>query len=154
QKVRANQERNRTFRAVFSINEGKFLQLADQTMETVNPSSDGRLALGADDRPYRKLIGIDTNYADFYLVNTETGNRQPLAQKQNGAITWSPNGRYALYYHDKNWFTIAMPAGKITNLTQNLGVNFSQEEYDSPSEPPSYGNAGWTRDDKYVLVND
>jgi dipeptidyl aminopeptidase/acylaminoacyl peptidase len=154
QKVRANQERNRSFRAEYNFANSRFLQLADETMENLTPSSDGRLALGADDRPYRQLVGVDTNYSDYYIVNTDDGSRKPLAKKQNGQMTWSPNGRYALFYHDKNWFSVSMPEGKITNLTQNLGVDFWQEEYDSPSAPPSYGNAGWTRDDKYVLLND
>src|SRR5262249_43431757 len=53
QKVRANQDRNRSYRAVFNLADKKFLQLADETMENVTPDSDGRLALGADDRAYR-----------------------------------------------------------------------------------------------------
>src|SRR5262249_53015630 len=84
QKVRANQERNRTFRAVYNFADKKFLQLADETMENLTPSSDGRLALGADDRSYRKLVGVDTNYSDFYIVNTSDGSRKPVVKQQSG----------------------------------------------------------------------
>ena len=56
QKVRANQERNRSFRAVYHKSSGKFVQLADETMQNLTPSGDGRWAVGADDRPYRTLV--------------------------------------------------------------------------------------------------
>src|SRR5262249_56344504 len=65
QKVRAEQDRNRSYRAVFHIAEKKYVQLADATMESVNPSSNGRWAIGSDDREYRVLVGRDTNYSDF-----------------------------------------------------------------------------------------
>ena len=44
--------------------------------------------------------------------------------------------------------------GKITNMTKNLGVKFWREDHDSPSTAPPYGNAGWTKDEKYVLLYD
>ncbi|MFI5309880.1 MAG: alpha/beta hydrolase family protein, partial [Gemmatimonadales bacterium] len=34
------------------------------------------------------------------------------------------------------------------------GVHFEQETWSTPSEPAAWGIAGWTRDDKSVLVND
>ena len=69
-------------------------------------------------------------------------------------MTWSPSGRYALFFDSKDWNSISIPDGKIVNLTQNLGVNFWQENNDSPSPPGSYGNGGWTKDEKYVVLYD
>jgi hypothetical protein len=46
QKVRAEQERNRSFRAVYLIKDKRFVQLADESMESVSPSNDGRYAIG------------------------------------------------------------------------------------------------------------
>ena len=156
QKVRAEQERNRSYRAAFDIGSGKYAQLGDETMQTVNPASDGRWALGLDDRPYRTLIGYDddANSADVFIVNTTDGSRKPVMKKHNRGFTWSPGGRYALFYDGKDWNTLSIPDGKIVNLTRNLGVNFWQEDHDSPSTPPAYGNAGWTSDDKYALLYD
>jgi dipeptidyl aminopeptidase/acylaminoacyl peptidase len=95
-----------------------------------------------------------SNSSDYYLVDTSDGGRKPILKKQAGAISWSPNGRYGLYYQDKNWFVVSTPDGKTTNLTKNLGVSFYQEDFDSPNAPPSYGGPNWTKDDKYVLIND
>ena len=53
QKVRAEQDRNRSYRAVYDLKEKKFVQLADETMENVSPSNDGRYAIGSDNRKFR-----------------------------------------------------------------------------------------------------
>ncbi len=154
QKVRAERDRNRSYRAVFHLKEKKCLQLADESMAEVNPSSDGRWALGSDDRGYRIMIGYDTDYSDYFLVNTSDGTRRPLMKKQQWAVSWSPAGKYGLFYDGKDWNTLSVPDGKVVNLTKSLGVSFSREDHDSPSVPPSYGNGGWTAGDKYVLLYD
>ena len=156
QKVRAEQEKNRSYRAVYHIKEKRFVQLADETMREVNPTNDGRWALGQDDREYRILVGYsdESNSSDVFLVNTTDGSRKLLFKKQRGGTSWSPAGKYALFYDGKNWNTASIPDGKVTNLTANLGVNFYNEEHDSPSTPGSYGSAGWTADEKYILLYD
>jgi dipeptidyl aminopeptidase/acylaminoacyl peptidase len=154
QRIRAERDRNRSYRAVFHLKDKKLVQLADEKMEEVNPSSDGRWAIGADDRPYRLLVGVDANYSDYFLVNTADGNRKPLLTKQQWGLNWSPSGKYALYYDGKDWNTVSVPDGKMTNLTAKLGVSFSDETHDSPSIANSYGSAGWTADDRAVLIYD
>jgi dipeptidyl aminopeptidase/acylaminoacyl peptidase len=154
QKVRADQERNRTYRAVFHIAEKKLVQLADPTMQDVTTTTDGRWGLGADDRSYRIMVGYDSTFSDYYLVNTLDGSRKPLVKKQAGGVTWSPNGKFALYFDGKNWNSISVPDGRTVNLTRDLGVNFWQETNDTPGGGGAYGNGGWTKDDKYVLLND
>jgi dipeptidyl aminopeptidase/acylaminoacyl peptidase len=156
QKVRAEQERNRSYRAVFNIAENKYAQLGDETLQAVIPSSDGRWAIGTDDRAYRIQIGYDddANSGDVSIVNTSDGSRKPVMKKHSRGFTWSPGGKYALFYDGKDWNTISIPDGKLVNLTRALPVKFWRESHDSPSTPPSYGSAGWTGDDRYVLIYD
>jgi dipeptidyl aminopeptidase/acylaminoacyl peptidase len=154
QKVRAEQDRNRSYRAVYHIKERKFVQLADATMEGVNPSADGQWAIGSDDREYRILVGRDANYSDVYLVNTADGSRKSLLKKSQFPVTFSPGGKYAVFFDGKDWGGISFPDCKFTNLTKSLGVAFWREETDTPSVPGAYGSGGWTKDDKYVLLYD
>lgn len=156
QKVRAVQDRNRSYRAVFHFADNRYAQLGDETMQGVSVSSDGRWGLGSDDRPYRIQVGYDddANSADVSLVNTNDGSRKPIMKKHARGFTWSPGGRYALFYDGKDWNTLSIPDCKVVNLTSKLGVSFWREDHDSPSTPPSYGSAGWTSDDKYVLLYD
>jgi dipeptidyl aminopeptidase/acylaminoacyl peptidase len=59
-----------------------------------------------------------------------------------------------MFYDGKDWNTISVPDGRITNLTAKLGVNFWQEDHDTPNTPFGYGAGGWVKDDKYVLIYD
>ena len=160
QKVRATRERNRTYPAVFHLAEKKLVQLAGPEMQTIIASDDARWAIGADDRPYRRMVDYDGNYADYYLVDTVTGARKRLLERQRaggpsgGAVQWSPDSRHVLFYRDKHWHSARVPDGGLTNLTATLGVNFFNEEDDHPAPPGSYGAAGWTRDGRFVLLND
>ncbi|HEU4390109.1 MAG TPA: prolyl oligopeptidase family serine peptidase, partial [Blastocatellia bacterium] len=154
QKVRAEQERNRSYRAVFHIKEKKCIQLANPAMAGLVLTNDGNLALGADDRMYRILVGSDTDYSDYYVVNTADGSRKRVLSKQAWTPSLSPTGRHAVFYDGRDWNSLSASDGKITNLTKTLGVKFWREDHDSPSAPPSYGLAGWTSDGRYVLLYD
>jgi dipeptidyl aminopeptidase/acylaminoacyl peptidase len=154
QKVRGDVDKNKTFRAVYHLKEKKLVQLATKIMPDIIPAADGRFAFGMDDRPYRILVGQDTSYADYYLVNTADGTRKPLLKKTQWGMSWAPGGQYALFYNGKDWHSVAVPSGKVTNLTKNLKVKFAQEEHDTPGIPASYGIAGWTLEDRDVLIYD
>ncbi|HKX28634.1 MAG TPA: prolyl oligopeptidase family serine peptidase [Blastocatellia bacterium] len=156
QKVRAEQDRNRSYPAAYHFKEKRFVQLGDETMQSVSQSVNGLWAIGTDDREYRIAVGWESfgGVTDVYLVNTLDGKRKELLKKQRSAVSISPNGKYALYYDGKDWNTISIPEGKVTNLTRKLGVNFWQEDNDVPNTPPSYGSAGWVKDERYVLLYD
>jgi dipeptidyl aminopeptidase/acylaminoacyl peptidase len=174
QRVRANSERNRTYRGVYHIAEKRYVQLADPTMQISIPSDDGRTALGADDRAYRRMIDYDGTYSDIYRVDTATGVRT-LAVKQlraafggaggrggrfggnprfNAPLQWSPDGKWALYYQDAHWHVLSAADATSRHLTAGLKVAFHDELDDTPDPAPSYGTSGWTRDSQSVLVYD
>ena len=154
QKVRAEQDRNRSYRAVYDLQSKKFIQLADETMESISPSNDGSYAIGSDNRKYRVTSDYDPGYSDYYLINTSDGSRKPLATKQRGNFSLSPNAKYAIYFDGKDWHSHSVADGTAANLTKNIQVRFYNEEHDSPTTPGSYGVAGWTKDDKDVLIYD
>ena len=154
QRIRAEQDRNRSFRAVYDVQTKKFVQLADETMETISPSNDGSYAVGADNRKYRTISDYDPGFTDYYLVNTADGSRKPLLTKQRSNVSLSPNAKYAIYFDGKDWYSYSVADGSTANLTKNISANFYNEENDTPSTPGSYGIAGWTKDDADVLLYD
>jgi dipeptidyl aminopeptidase/acylaminoacyl peptidase len=154
QKVRAPQQKNRSYRAVYHLDEKKFVPLANPKMEQIVPTRDGRWAMGVDDQPYRNLVGVESGtFNDVYLIHTLDAARKPILRKQQGVPSWSPGGRFAVYYDGKDWNSLSVD-GKQMNLTAKLGVRFGSEEFDSPSTPPPYGVAAWTVGDKDVLLYD
>ena len=154
QRVRAEQDRNRSYRAVYDLQTKKFVQLGDEAMESISPSNDGSYAIGADNRKYRAMSDYDPGFTDYYLVNTADGSRKPILTKQRGNVSLSPNAKYAVYFDGKDWYSYSVADGTITNLTKSISVNFYNEENDTPSTPGSYGIAGWTKDDADVLIYD
>jgi dipeptidyl aminopeptidase/acylaminoacyl peptidase len=154
QKVRAEQERNRSYRAVYLVKDKKFVQLADEAMESVSPSNDGRYAIGTDNRAYRIMNDYDPGLSDYYLVNTTDGTRKLVGQKQRFGATLSPAAKYSIFFDGRDWNSYSIADGRTVNLTKSLGVNFFNEENDEPAVPPSYGFAGWTKDDREVLLYD
>jgi dipeptidyl aminopeptidase/acylaminoacyl peptidase len=153
QKVRARLEQNKTYRAVYFLKDKTFRQLADETAQVV-PAAAGDFALSTDNRKYRILTGYGPDLSDYALVNVRTGDRKPLLEASRWAPTFSPNGRFLLSFDGKDWNAVDAADGKRVNLTAKLPVKFLQEEWDQPSEPPSYGFAGWSADGKYLLLND
>ncbi len=155
QKAKLQQEKNRTFTSIYHVKTKKLVQLADKTMPVVNVAADGGSALGTDDHPYRALVAYDGNYADHYLISTSDGRRKPLIKKHHGNVTFSPTGKNAIFYDGKDWNTIALPGGTITNLTKKIEkAKFFNEDFDSPSTPPAYGIAGWSSDERFVFLYD
>jgi dipeptidyl aminopeptidase/acylaminoacyl peptidase len=154
QRVRAEQDRNRSYRAVYDLQTKKFVQLADSSLENVVASNDGSYAIGSDNRKYRTMSDYDPGFTDYYLVNTADGSRKPLLAKQRGIVSLSPGAKYAIYFDGKSWYSYSVADGSTVNLTKDIAVNFYNEENDEPTTPGSYGVAGWTKDDKDVLIYD
>jgi dipeptidyl aminopeptidase/acylaminoacyl peptidase len=154
QKIRAEQDRTRSYRADYIIRDKKFVQLADESMESVSPSNDGRYAIGADNRAYRVMSDYDPGLSDFYLVNTTDGTRKLVGQKQRFNASLSPAAKYVIYFDGKDWNSYSVADGRGVNLTKDLGVHFFNEDNDTPELPSSYGLGGWTKDDREVLLYD
>jgi dipeptidyl aminopeptidase/acylaminoacyl peptidase len=155
QKVRATADMNRSFRAVYLIGPKKLVQLADESMADLTPNEAARYGLGSNDKEYRPMQDYSgERVSDYFLVDLDTGQRTPLEKKLEGAMRWSGDGKYAISFDGKDWNATALPGGKKVNLTAKLPVKFWNEENDTPSTPPAYGVAGWTKDDKYVLLYD
>lgn len=156
QKVRAEAEKGRTYRAVLHLKDKKFLQLADETLADVTLAADGNVLLGADDRAYRRLVGRDTfsGFFDYHLVNLTTGERSPLLKKLEGGLNVSPGGKYAASFDGKHWHCLTLATGKSINLTEKIGVAFADEDHDQPGLARPYGPASWVADDAGIILSD
>ncbi len=153
QKVRAAAEQNKTYRAMVSLKDNAFRQLSDETTE-VTTALAGDWAVGADNHKYRFLTGYGPELSDYTLVNVRNGEKKPILEASHWAPSFSTSGQFTLFFDGKDWNSIALATGKKSNLTAKLGVKFAVEEVDTPSEAPPYGVAGWSSDDRFVLIHD
>lgn len=153
-----NQKKKQTYLAVYRISDKKMVQLADTSIESVRLFNykNAELALGIDNRAYQKQLTWSARMLnDYYLIDLKSGKRTSLVKARNN-LNLSPNTQYALYYDytDSMYYSIDLKKMKKVALTQNISVMFCDELNDIPSDPEPYGVAGWTENDKYVLIYD
>jgi dipeptidyl aminopeptidase/acylaminoacyl peptidase len=156
QRVRVNQEQNRSYRAIVHLSDRRLVQLATKDLPNVNPGDDPNRAIGTSDLPYQQLVSWDRSYNDVYLVDLKTGARRKVFEQFPGTPSISPAGRYLLYFDPRSlhWFTHEIATGVRVNLTERLPVKFYDEGHDTPNDPGSFGTAGWTDADRSLILYD
>jgi dipeptidyl aminopeptidase/acylaminoacyl peptidase len=155
QLLQVNQARNRTYTAVYHIPTKKLVQLTTDSFPSVQISDDAKIGLQSTGVPYdiERMWGDGGN--DVYLTDPATGARKLVAKKITGNAQLSPGGRYIVYFDQNEWHTYNVATGKVTNITASTpSVHFEQETHSTPDDPGPWGIAGWTKDDRSVLIND
>lgn len=155
QKVRDQQERERSYRAVVHLSDKRFVQLATPDLPNVAAADDPAQVLGTSDMPYRQEISWDQDYNDVYLLDLKTGKPKKVLEHWGNAATLSPGGKYVLHFdeHTGHWLTYRVADGVRANLTEKIASRFQQEN-NTPDLPGAYGTAGWTANDASVLLYD
>jgi dipeptidyl aminopeptidase/acylaminoacyl peptidase len=156
QRVRATQERNRSYRAIVHLSDKRVLQLATADMPTVNTGTHPTQAIGTSDLPYQQFVSWDQGYNDVYLVDLKSGQRRKIMEKSASVPQLSPGGNYLTYFDEftGHWYSHKISDGMKVNLTERLPVKFYQEDHDTPDLPGPYGSGGWTEGDKSLLLYD
>ncbi|MFC1563319.1 S9 family peptidase [candidate division KSB1 bacterium] len=149
--LRANRDRNFTYTSVYNLDDKRFRQLTDKNMRYIEISRDGNWGIGRDDRAY--VSDWKESQADYYRINTATGERNLMFNGQKRTLGISPDSRNFLYWKDGHIWVYKIESGEIINLTQNAPVSFINEDYDHPGTEPPYGIEGWTKDEKNVVLN-
>ena len=123
QKVRDQQERERSYRAVFHLADKHFVQLATPDLPNVNA---GRRS-GAGDRhlgrplPEGDVLGPDLQRRLSARPEDRQAEEGARALGSNAA-TMSPGGKYVLHFDEStgHWFTYRVADGARVNLTEKL----------------------------------
>jgi len=153
QMVRIQQLRRATFPAVLLLAPTvKFVQLGDDDMRTVQPTANGKWAIGRFDAPYRGEVAWGGSRADYYKVNVATGERTLIVKGLSRTMGTSPDSRWFLYLQNGHVFAYDLETAKIVPVDANAGVSFVDADDDHPYERPVYGVAGWSKDGKSVLL--
>ncbi|WP_234733303.1 S9 family peptidase [Tellurirhabdus bombi] len=153
------QEKERGFLAVCDLATGTITQLGNREIPNVQVDYkyDHSYLLGLSNVPYQISSMWDPGQSDMYLINAKTGQKTKIANDARVSQTQlSPGGKYAWWYDERDslWRAWSIAAGKRIDLTRGIAAKFFDEEHDTPDLPGSYGAVGWTKDDRYVLIND
>jgi dipeptidyl aminopeptidase/acylaminoacyl peptidase len=156
QKVTYMQDKELNYAAVWNISSNSFYQLSKEETPSVNFSDNEKFVVVATNKKYKPAFKED--YADYYIINTQTGERKLLFEKSLAGFYTapqpSPEGRYAVYFKDQQWWSYNTATGQTVNLTGKLNSTFWNVRDDHPATKPPYGFGGWLKGDKEVLVYD
>jgi len=147
---RAERDRNFTYRAVYNVNDRRFVRLTDENMRTISITRDGKWGVGQDNKPY--VSDWKERQDDYYLVNTATGKRTLMLKGQKRTLGLSPDSKHYLYWKDGNVWDYVIETGEKINLTKNAPVSFENQEFDRVGTVPPYGVTGWTKDGSAVIL--
>jgi dipeptidyl aminopeptidase/acylaminoacyl peptidase len=155
QLLQVNQARNRTYTAVYQLATKKLVQLTTDSFPSVQLSDDAKVGMQSTAVPYdiERMWGDGGN--DIYHLDPATGARKLIVKKITGNAQLSPGGTFIVYFDRNHWYAWNVATGKITDITAPAsGVHFEQETWSTPADPAAWGIAGWTKDDRSVMVND
>ncbi len=154
QKILWPQEKDRTYRAVYHVAQGRAVELADVDLPDVEVPSNARVALATSDVPYRRQATWTGGRRDLYAVDLANGTRTHVAERLERGGRLSPGGRFVLFWQDGHYHLTDVASGATRNLTEGLGVSFADEDHDTPDDPGGYGDGGWIDGDAAVLLYD
>jgi len=153
QMIRIQQLRRATTPAAIVLGTKHFVMLGSDDMPQVTPTANGAWAIGRDDSAYRGEVAWGGSHADYYRVNTATGERTLIVNKVVRTLSISPDSRWFLYLKDKHVKGTNLETMKTVDLDDGEKLSFVDTGDDHPYELPTYGVAGWSKDGKYVLLN-
>ena len=155
QKLTAARDRDRNYPAAWHIAAGRLVELSSNNKEDVRLPRTGNRALALDPSPYEKDAMFGRNFDDVYAVNLETGARSQVAKRLIPPVEFSPGGRYAMNFREGDFYVYDLQTGVMHDVTKDSKIGLTNQENDYPvSQKPPYGVAGWTKDDKSVIVYD
>ena len=137
-----------------------FVQLGTLDVPMVNVPNEKQAdwVLLGNDKKYRIQSQWDSSRpTDIYVMNVKDGSQKLI--KENvcvGGFSFSPDGKYAVAYDKqaKDWFLFTVATGEMKNLTENMEVEFFNDEHDTPSLPGANGSVAWFEDSRTFLIRD
>ncbi len=154
QKARNARYRERNDLAAWNLDDGAFVRLGNGPDEDVRLSANDRTAVVLDRAPYLESAMFGPAYEDVYVADLATGARTKALEKVQYFRGVSPDGRYLLYVDGGDYWSYDVRSGARLDLTGKLGTPFVDVEDDHTiAEKPPYGDGGWLKGDRAVLLD-
>lgn len=154
------QDLKKSYLAVYFMDSKKVVQLenTDYTgIELINNGDDDKM-LGWSNKPYsvRFMWEGEPEHLDFYLIDIKTGSAKMIKQDCRAYPQISPEGKYIYWYNfeDTSWNTYHIKLNKEYKISTSDVIQVADEINDVPNLPFAYGEAGWIKDDRALLVYD
>lgn len=159
QLLQAEQERRRSYQALFDIEAGRVVQLATKDMPSVRVDrrSSSDVTVGTSSRKYAVSESWESpGFSDSYVVDLRTGEARLVLERVRGTASLSPGGRFLTWWDpdQRKYFAMPTAGGDTVDLSQGIPTSLANELHDTPSPPRSYRTAGWLDGDAALLLYD
>ncbi len=160
QNVRLERDKKKNYACVYHTSINKIVQLGDVNCPEVEIGDEGNAdyVLAYNETPYLRQYSWEgwPSRKDVYLINTQTGKKKLVEKELRASPRLSPHAKYAYWYSvaDSAWFAHSVEEGLTRQLTNNQDIPYYDELNDEPDYPSSYGIAGWTTNDDFIIIND
>ena len=158
QEKQLNNDKKKSFKTVYHLKKNKLVQIASKEFPDAILTEDGdeNYALISRIEPYQLSSQWTAQFSknDLAIININDGVKKLAIKGNPSSASLSPFGKYAFGYNqvDSTWYTYNIKDSKYIELTK--GKVFYNELSDYPNHPRSYGFAGWTKNDKSILIYD
>jgi len=155
QQVQETRDRNANHLAVYHLDEGRFVRLADDDVPSVAMVPGEAYATGTDVSRYELMGNLNgQRFMDVYVVDVESGDRAMVLERSRWYNGPSPDGSHLLYYEDGDYYTYELATGTHRNISEDVDTSFINTEDDHNVVDPPVRPIGWTAGDTHVLLYD
>lgn len=155
QRVMAGADKVRPDRYLWTPGAKTYRCIAAGELQSVEYIGDYQKALMIDRQPYASPVTNGYEFEDVYLVDTETGSKKRILEKNHWPVIASRKGNYLSYYQGRRWWLYDVAADKSTNPLLSVKTTFEdvEDDHTTPEKPPA-GMPVWLADDAGVIVRD
>jgi dipeptidyl aminopeptidase/acylaminoacyl peptidase len=154
EKIEWKQKEKNPYQTLYDYDRKQIVYLIDDDYSRLIRNENPDIALILTDKEYLKERTWIGNIYDLYSIDLQNGNKKLVEKNFRGSNSFSPLGKFAVVYKEKQWHLKDLKTFSSVCLTDKLNVPFYDEDNDTPDEPSGYGVAGWLKDDKSVLIYD
>ncbi len=159
QENRSAELTNKTYEMMYQIELGQSILLEDASRDDLIKSNKGNgpYYLTTNVKPYEKeTTWLGNPSKDVFMYKSNTDEHWEVARDIRARFSFSPGGQYLSWFDSEKgaWFLYNIEKKESVNVSDGLGVQFTNELHDSPSDPRPYGSAGWSTEDEFFYIYD
>ncbi len=153
------QELKKSYSAVVMPGQNTLIQLGTDSSENISLINEGNadFVLAQSTKGNRIASQWEgRTLTNAFLINVNTGKSSLISKNNISKLTASPMGKY-IYWYDavkQNYFAYNTANAFVKNITDKIKIPLYDTENDVPDYADAIGVAGFTADDKYILIQD
>lgn len=153
-----DRDSRKTYIAILDLSTGKALQLSSEELPNISTpngiKSDYAILSTSEEYSVSSMWEGGTR-SDYWRIKLNSGEKTLMKKADYTRYRLSPEGKYAYAYKDADsvWVSIDMATLEEHQLTDRSFKAWDGDN-DVPDHPGSYGSAGWTKGDEYIILYD